>query len=199
KKQILMLCWVGVAVALLIAAWWTWQKFKPQAPRLNDPIAKIVPYVVSPTFDTLMFDQQFQWMKELEQRNERVKKDQKQPPQELDNAFKEGRISETDYRGALQLAWFGKHLGRVERYFAQSGAQRQAYLDELIIKKLKEEADIRSGKIKPKDAEEISGNPSAVEEKARIDKWPPEARDRWYQCQKAYKERKKLIESKMKP
>src|SRR5205085_5961855 len=118
---------------------------------------------------------------------------------ELDNAFKEGRINETDYRGALQLAWFGKHLTRVDKYFAQSGPQRQLYLDELIIKKLKEEADLKSGKIKPKDAEEIRGNPSAVEEKARIDKWPADAKDRWYQYQKEYKARKKLIESKMKP
>src|SRR2546422_10112195 len=102
-KQILILCWAGGAVAVLVAAWFVWQKLRPQSPRMNDPIAKIVPYVVSPRFDSLLFEQQLQWMKELDQRNEREKKDQKQPPRELDNAFKEGRISETEYRGALRL------------------------------------------------------------------------------------------------
>src|SRR6266850_2238163 len=186
KKQILMLSWAAGAIAAAVAAWFVWQKLKPQTPRLNDPITKIAAFVTSPKFEGVDFLMQVQFMDVLDKRNEKDKK-------ELDNAFKDGRISETEYRGALQLAWFGKHIARVDKYFAQSGVQRQVYLNELINKKLKEEADLRSGKIKPKDAEEISGNPSAVEEKARIDKWPAEAKDRWYQFQKAYKERKKLI------
>src|SRR4051812_22328057 len=135
KKQIVMLCWAGGAIAVLVAAWVAWQKLKPAVPRLNDPITKISAFVVTPRFEEMDFLMQVQFMDVLNKRNEKDKK-------ELDNAFKDGRISETEYRAALQLAWFGKHIARVDKYLAQSGPQRQAYLDELILKKLKEEADI---------------------------------------------------------
>jgi len=64
----------------------------------------------------------------------------------------------------------------------------------LIVKKLNEdEAEKRNPK--PAKENDISGNPSAVEERARIETWPPEAKERWYQYQKAYKDRKRLIEA----
>jgi hypothetical protein len=132
-------------------------------------------------------------MKLLETRQERDKTDPNKG-HELDKAFEAGQITETEYRNALQLAWFGKHLNRVDKYSAQGGPQKQAYLDELIVKKLNEdEAEKRNPK--PPKENDISGNPSAVEERAQIDKWPAEARERWYQYQKAYKDRKKLIEA----
>ena len=83
---------------------------------------------------------------------------------------------------------------RRKRRESDLDAELQAYLDELIVKKLNED---EWDKLHPKPPKEndISGNPSSAEERARIDKWPAEAKERWYQYEKAYKDRKKLIEA----
>jgi hypothetical protein len=187
KKQILILSYVGGGILLLVAAGFIWKKTRPQMPRMDSPTPQLARFVMTADFEKQPFDMQVQFMKVLDERNEKGNK-------ELDKAFAERQINETEYRTALQMAWFGKHLARVDKYSSQGGPQKQAYLDEMIIKKLNEdEAEKRNPK--PAKENDISGNPSAVEEKARIDKWPAEARERWYQFEKAYKDRKKLIEA----
>ncbi|HEV8290353.1 MAG TPA: hypothetical protein VGP94_00450 [Tepidisphaeraceae bacterium] len=186
KKQILILCGIVGGIAVVVAAWFIWQKTRPQMPRMDAPTPVLARYVMTEDFEKQPFDMQVQFMKQLDVRNEKDKK-------ELDKAFSEGRISETEYRNALQMAWFGKHLTRVDKYFAAAGPQRVAYLDELALKKIMED---EQDKLHPKPPKEMdfSGNPSEPEERARIDKWPAEARERWYQFEKEYKARKKKIE-----
>jgi hypothetical protein len=193
KKQILILCGIAGVIVVIVATWFTWKKFRPQMPRMDAPTPVIARYVMTDDFTKLPFDMQVQFMKLLATRQERDKKDPNKG-HELDKAFEAKEISETEYRNALQLAWFGKHLERVDKYSAQGGPQKVALLDELIVKKLNEdEAEKRNPK--PPKENDISGNPSATEERARIGKWPPEAQERWYQFEKAYKDRKKLIEA----
>jgi hypothetical protein len=186
KKQILILCGVAAAIALIVGAYYTWQKMKPQMPRMDAPTPVLAKYVMTEDFQKQPFDMQVQFMKQLEARNEKDKK-------ELDKAFAEGRITETEYRAALQMAWFGKHLSRVDKYAAQGGPQKVVYLDEMILKKIKEDEEAKLHPKPPKD-NDISGNPSTAEERAQIDKWPAEAKERWYQFEKDYKARKKKIE-----
>ncbi|HEV8604961.1 MAG TPA: hypothetical protein VGQ99_06325 [Tepidisphaeraceae bacterium] len=186
KKQILILSGAAGAIAVIVACWFIWQKTRTQMPRMDAPTPVLVRYILTEDFEKQPFDMQVQFMKQLDGRNEKDKK-------EIDKAYAEGRINETEYRAALQMAWFGKHLARVDKYSGQGGQQKQAYLDELILKKLKEDDEERRNPKPPKEGD-ISGNPSAAEEKARIDKWPPDARERWYQFEKEYKARKKKIE-----
>jgi hypothetical protein len=193
KKQILILCGVAAGIALIVSVYFAWQKMKPSVPRMDSPTPVIAKYVMSDHFAAQPFDMQAQFMKLLEERNEKSKTDPN-GGKELDKAFEHGQITETEYRNALQLAWFGKHLARVDKYASQGGPQKQAYLDELIIKKLNEDEAERRNPKPPKE-NDISGNPSAAEEKARMDKWPAEVRERWNQYEKAYKDRKRLIEA----
>ena len=186
KKQIQILCGVAAGIALIVGVYFLWEKTRPRMPRMDAPTPVLARYILTSHYDNLPFDMQVQFWKERDSRNAKEKK-------ELDKVFAEGRITETEYRAALQAAWFGKHLTRVEKYAAMAGTARQAYLDKNIISQLDEK---EREKITPKPAKEndISGNPSATEERARIDKWPAEARERWYQYEKEYKARKKLIE-----
>ena len=187
KKQILILCSIAAGIGLIVGAWFIWQKTRPQMPRMDAPTPVLARYIMTEDFEKQPFDMQVQFMKQLDARNEKDKK-------ELDCEYSEGRISETEYRAALQMAWFGKHLTRVDKYAAQGGPQKQAYLDELIIKQIREK-ELEKTNPKPPKKNDINGNPSMAEEKARIDKWPPDARERWYQFEKAYKDRKKMIEA----
>ncbi len=187
KKQILILCSIAGAIALIVAAWVIWQKTRPKMPRMDAPTPVLARYVMTEDFEKQPFDMQIQFMKQLDSRNDKEKK-------ELDHAYSEGRITETEYRAALQMAWFGKHLAKVDKYSAQGGPQKQAYLDELIFKQIKEK-ELEKTNPKPPKENDISGSPSMAEEKARIDKWPADARERWYQFEKAYKDRKKMIEA----
>src|SRR6266581_7214743 len=196
KKQLLAVGGVIAGIAVIFAIWFIWQKTRPQMPRLDAPTPVLVKYVMTSDFERQPFDMQAQFMKQLEVRNEGDKKDKEKDPnkgKELDKAFADGRISETEYRAALQMAWFGKHLGRVDRYAAASGSQRQAYLDELILRQIKEK-ELEKTNPKPPKENDIIGNPSAAEEKARIDTWPADVREKWYQFQNDYKARKKKIE-----
>jgi hypothetical protein len=184
RKQILMLAAVAGAIALVVGVWYLWKLTKPTLPRMNEPTAKLAIFTNTPFFEEQIFDIQAQYMKELDRRNEKEK-------DEIDNAFKAGQLTEAEYRKALQMAWFGKHLARVEKYYSMTGPPRQQYLDELIVKKFKEDEEEAKN---PKPPKEISGNPTGAEEKARIEKWPAEARERWEGFEKAYKDRKKDVE-----
>jgi hypothetical protein len=192
KKQILILCSIAGVIAVGVGAWFLWKRTRPQMPRLDAPTPVLAKYVTTEDFEKQPFDMQVQFMKQLDARNKRDKKDSN-AGKELDKAFSEGRITETDYRGALQMAWFGKHLAKVDKYAVQGGPQKQAYLEELILEQIKEK-ELEKTNPKPPKGIDISGNPSAAEEKARIDKWPPDAKERWYQFQNDYKARKKKIE-----
>jgi len=184
KKQIQILAAMAGAIALVVGLWYAWKLTRPKIPRLNEPTPALAVFVSKPLFEEQSFDMQAQYMKELNERNEK-KKD------EIDNAFKEGRISEGEYRKALQMAWFGKHLARVDKWHSLVGLARQQYLDELIVKKIKEDEEEARHPTPPK---EIDGNPTGAEERARVEKWPPEARERWHAFEKAHKDRKKEIE-----
>ena len=182
---------VAVA-ALLVGAYFLWQKTRPRMPRLDAPTPVLAKYIMTEDFEKQPFDMQAQFMKTLDARNKRDKTDPNKG-KELDKAYADGRITETEYRAALQMAWFGKHLARVDRYAAQGGPHKQAYLDELILEQIKEK-ELEKTNPKPPKENDISGNPSAAEEKAEIDKWPAEMREKWYQFQNDYRARKKKIE-----
>src|SRR6266566_2554888 len=103
KKQLLAVGGVLAGIAVILAIWFIWQKTRPQMPRLDAPTPVLVKYVMTSDFEKLPFDMRAQFMKQLETRNE-GDKDKKDPNKgrELDKAFADGRISETDYRAALQ-------------------------------------------------------------------------------------------------
>src|SRR5258706_6966385 len=158
KKQILILCSIAAGIALIVGLYFLWQKTRPRMPRLDAPTPVLARYVMTEDFEKQPFDMQAQFMKTLETRNKRDKTDPNKG-KELDKAYADRQITETEYRAALQMAWFGKHLSRADRYAAQGRAQKQAYLDELILESIKEK-ELEKTNPKPPKENDISGNPS---------------------------------------
>jgi len=126
KKQILILCGVAGVVVVIVAVWLVWQRFRPQMARMDSPTPVIAKYVMSEHFTQQPFDMQAQFMKLLESRQERDKGDPNKG-HELDKAFEARQITETEYRNALQLAWFGKHLNRVDKWSARAGRRSKHF------------------------------------------------------------------------
>src|SRR5438105_7202100 len=99
-------------------------------PRLNEGTTVLAKFVSTKDFDRLPFEKQRLYYKVLDDRGK-----------ELDDAFKQGRLTEAEYRNALEAAWLGKHLNRVEKYFALApGSARANYINQLVTKKVKKDA-----------------------------------------------------------
>src|SRR5262245_15167765 len=87
-------------------------------PRLNEPTHVLAKFVSTRTFDNLPFDKQRLYYKMLDDRGNK----------EIDHAFKSGQISESEYRTALDAAWLGKHVNRVEKYQTMGSTARTQYI-----------------------------------------------------------------------
>src|SRR6266536_4515512 len=94
-------------------------------PRLNDNTVVLAKFISSSAFDQLPFDKRRQYYKVLDKRS-----------QELDQLYKDRRLSDGEYRTGLEAAWLGKHINHVEKYFALPPGQGRAdYINKLLVKK----------------------------------------------------------------
>src|SRR5689334_801223 len=93
----------GVIVLALII-WLIASVFGNSEPRLNENTVVLAKYTQSPAFDKLEYDKQRQYYKVIDDRSA-----------ELDQSFKDHRLTEAEYRGALQAAWLGKHIKHLEK------------------------------------------------------------------------------------
>lgn len=144
-------------------------------PRLSESTDVLIRFLTSKKFEELPFEKQRQFYKVFDDRDKQI-----------DQAFKARQMTEAQYRAALEAAWLGKHLNRVEKYFGlPPGQARTAYIDGLLAKKNK-----KSGK---NDHENVEADESVAESK--VDQWPAPIRDQWTQFHTAYKKEKKSRES----
>jgi hypothetical protein len=90
----------GSALGLvLLVALFVWRPWSPDAPRLNSDPGVIAKFAASSSMKRIAFEQQRQYMEVLDEKDKAVEK-----------AYDEGRLSDQEYRRALQLAWYGEHL-----------------------------------------------------------------------------------------
>src|SRR5436190_24189114 len=113
KQQILILSYVAGAILLVVGLYIVWKRTRTEPPRMDDPTPAIVHYIMTKDYEEKPFDWKAQVMKLLDTRNEKDPKDPNKG-REIDKAFEARQINETEYRAALQLAWYGKHLSRVD-------------------------------------------------------------------------------------
>lgn len=100
-------------------------------PPLNAPADKLVKYALSDDFGKLIFDKQVQYLVELEDR---------QDNNELKKAYEERKLNDVQFGNAKALARVGRDLGRLNRFKAMpTSAERQAYVNALADKKLKDD------------------------------------------------------------
>jgi hypothetical protein len=148
-------------------------------PRLNEPTHVLAKFVSTRAFDNLLYEKQRLYYKMLDDRGNK----------EIDHAFKSAQISESEYRTALDAAWLGKHINRVEKYQAMSSAARTQYIDELVTKKLKKDGKPGQGG----GDDDIDADETAAEFKVEV--WPANVREQWKQFHDAYRREKKAREA----
>ena len=175
--------WLWIAVGVVIvggAIWAIVALLHTDMPRLNDNAVVLTKFICTGKFDKLPYDEQRQYYKVLDDRDA-----------ELDQAYHDKRLTESEYRTGLEAAWLGKHINRVEKYFAlPPGQGRATYLNKLVDKKERKKA-------KPNDPNDIDPDETAAE--LKVEKWPASVRSQWELFHKAYHEQKVAREKAMQP
>ena len=169
----------GGVVVLALLVWVVMSVLGNNEPRLNENTVVLAKFMESSSFAKMEYEKQRQYYKVLDDRNA-----------ELDQSFKDHRLTEPEYRTALEAAWLGKHIKRVEKYHAlPPGQPRADYIDKLLDKKERKAENPKSG--------EIKADETAAEMK--VEKWPPAVRQQWEAFHNAYSKEKKLREPASKP
>jgi hypothetical protein len=170
---------VGASVlALACVAWGVSSLMGGGPPRLNDSTVALTKFYHSDAFVELPHEQQVQYLKVLDDRDK-----------EIDQTFAEGKLSEAEYRSGLEASWLGKHVNRVEKYFAlPPGQARGAYLDKLLDKREEKKADDKKSKAASNDRK-LKADETAAE--LRVERWPADARMKWDTFHNAYRDQRK--------
>jgi hypothetical protein len=166
----------AVAIILIGGAIWVLASLLGNSvPRLNDNAVVLTKFFYSGKFESLPFEQQRQFYKVLDDRDG-----------EVDQAYRDKRLSESEYRAGLEAAWLGKHINRVEKYFSlPPGQARAAYIEKLVDKKERKSS-------KPGDPDDIDADETAAE--LKVEKWPPSVRQQWDQFHSTYRSARKARE-----
>jgi hypothetical protein len=179
RRPWLLVATIG-AVVLAGVVWAMVSLLGGGMPRLNENAVVLTKFIRSSDFDSLPYEQQRQFYKVLDDRDE-----------ELDEAYRGKRLTESEYRAGLEAAWLGKHINRVEKYFSlPPGQARTAYLQKLLDKK-----DRKS--LKPQDSADVDADETAAE--LKVEKWPSAVRQQWDQFHDAYRAERKAREKARAP
>jgi hypothetical protein len=169
---------IGGSIAVIVVGLIVWMVIGAVSsgePRLNESTDVLTRFVTSQTFDGLPFEKQRQYYKVFDDRDKQI-----------DQSFHEHHLTEAQYRAALEAAWLGKHINRIEKYFSlPPGQQRADYIAGLLAKKNKKPGH--------NDKDKIEADESTAE--MRVDRWPQPVRDQWNQFHAAYKKEKKARET----
>jgi hypothetical protein len=127
----------------------------------------------------------------------------------LVTAYKEGKLTDVQFRRAKQLGWYDKHLDRMDKFFERPPQFRQQYIDEKVLgkkmkkagipvpgkngkpKKEKEKDTEKSDDASPLKPEEIDRDDSTEEQD--IKKWPADVRQKWLDYRAAVAQRKEAF------
>jgi hypothetical protein len=183
RRAIKLLALLAILVILGGGIWIAWRQFHKGIPRLDASTVELAKFAITSEFDKLPFESQRQYMKVLEKREE---------DKELEKVWKDKKITDTEYKASMNVAWLAKHLSRVDKYFSfRPGQERIDYLNKLLDKQEKD-------KTKPKKPGDTSDDEVVHRDKTvakmRTDTWPPEIRDQWKQFNKILKDQEKARE-----
>ncbi len=167
---------IGSAALIIIgftAAYMLWRHPKP--PAGNDLVAACK-YVSSVEFLRLAPEQRVSYTSNLREKVD-----------EIQALYKDGKLTEPDYRSAMNAAWVGKQEEHVARYFSLAGGKpRMDYLDHLSRKFFQK-------KNAGKGAENFKHD-SAYEDNYIAD-WSRDKQRRYQEFRAAYAERRKELEA----
>jgi hypothetical protein len=184
---------VAAVVVLVTTTATTYYLSRPKSdptPRIDAPIEEVAKYVAGDQFPKLPFDRQRLFMTMLDERKD-----------DLDRAYRDGKLDAREYRKGLEYAWFGEQLPRMEKYHSLPPEQQAAYIDQRLDKKdgkgknkKKDDADGTAGDAAPTAAGPADGSPEVKRdeqtEKDIPKTWPQEWRDKWKKYREALKDRR---------
>ena len=181
----------GAGALVLVVALLLWRPWQPSPPRLNSEPYVIAKFAASSAMDDLPFSQQREYMDILADKDDA-----------LLAAYKDGRLTDQEYRRALQLGWYDKHLDRMEKFYDRPPMRRIEYIDSKVLGKKIKAAAVAAGAPgakKPKD-EEKSDDMTALKpeeidrddsnEEQDIKRWPADVRQKWTEYRAAVAARK---------
>jgi len=194
RRRLLLAAGAVLSAAALISliVWIAWPSPKPLP--LNADTTSLAVFVSSEQYLRMPFELQERYMRVLEDREDNG---------ELKRAFVAGRLTESQYRAAIQEAWLGEQFKRARKYAAlPPGPERVAFINDLLDRKrqnknsdaIEEEGgESGSGKSEAREnADFIKRDPSASQ--MRIDSWPPAVRDQLMTYRKDYESQKQTRE-----
>lgn len=195
KRMILLVGGAAVFLSLVVGLF-IWKPWHNEPPRLNDAPTKIAAFTISSDFKKLPFDRQIVYLKKVDDSEK-----------ELVEAYRAGQLSQEDLSKALQAAYFGRHIRRMENFHERrTQKERDAYLDKLLDKKHAEKEGIAWQKkdgtkviLSPdaKDADDVKHiERDVVLEAEVLQTWPAEIQQRWKEYHAAVDERKKFRKEK---
>jgi hypothetical protein len=200
SKRNLIIGGSSAGALLVLIVLFTWRPWDPTPPRLNEQPYKIAQFAATSAMDRLPWAQQREYMDVLNAKDEA-----------LITAYKEGKLTDVQYRRALQLGWYDKHLDRMEKFFGRPPQLRVQYIDEKVLGKKMKKAGVAvpnvksNGKIKdkPKKDTEKSDDASPLKpeeidrddstEEQDIKKWPADVRQKWLDYRAAVAQRKEAF------
>jgi hypothetical protein len=182
SRQNLIIAGSALGLILLVALF-VWKPWAVNGPRLNSDPGEIARFAASSSMRRVPFEQQRQYMEVLDEKDKAVEK-----------AYDEGRLTDQEYRRALQLAWYGDHLKKMDKFFAKPPTMRLAYLDSQVDKKIrkkkKKKADPKADDSAALTSDEIDRDDSTEAED--IKGWPGDVQQRWNEYRSAYASRKQF-------
>jgi hypothetical protein len=164
---------------LLLVGLFIWRPWSPRPPRLNEDPAVIAKFAAS-NIQKVPFEQQRQYMELLDEKDKRV-----------EEAYEQGQLSDQEFRRALQLAWYGEHLKKMDSFYAKPPTLRLMYLDKQVEKKRKKK--LKNKGEKPDDQAALKADANDRDdstEEADVQRLPPDVRQRWTDYRAAFAARK---------
>jgi hypothetical protein len=182
----------GLLLVGLVIGLFVWSPWSTEPPRLNEPPAKVAKFTISPDLAELPFERQLVYYKRVDDTEK-----------ELVEAYRTGQLTEGEYAAALQAAYIGRHLSRMENYHERrTPKDRDAYLDRLLEKRDAEKRGVAWTKkdgtkevLSPdaKDADDVKHvKRDSSTEAATVQSWPAEVQKQWAEYHQAWEERKRL-------
>ena len=169
-RRIIVAAAIGLAVILGAgAAYWLSRPAAP--PPLTDKVENLIRFMMSPAAGKLSFERQMAYLQKIDARRDKIAE-----------AYQTRKITHAEYIRGRSLAYFGKHLKRMERVFSLQGAEREAYLRQIAPDKHRPPGRNPDPDDTPEEIENLIRDKIFL--KTYPQTWPADVRARWEEYHK---------------
>ena len=166
---------IAIVLAVIFRPWHT------PVPRLNDEPYKLAQLAASSDFNKIPFEQREVYMKMMDHKRDIISQ-----------AYASGKITDVEYRKALEAAHLGKHLALMRKFYERApGPARDAYLDKVLDKRDKKRDTRKHNTDAKQEKKEQDLLRDDSDEDIEIGNWPADVQTQWKTYRAALADRKK--------